>query len=51
MHEIIDGKETVTVTPSFKPVEEYLLKQGRFKHLAPEEIKKIQDLVDKEWKR
>ncbi|MCX8174343.1 MAG: pyruvate synthase subunit PorB [Thermoplasmata archaeon] len=36
-----------------KPVEEYLKIQGRFRHLMnkPEELKKIQELVDAECKR
>lgn len=29
-----------------KPVEEYLKQQGRFKHLTPEEVEKIQKYVD-----
>ncbi|MFH1586332.1 MAG: thiamine pyrophosphate-dependent enzyme [Candidatus Diapherotrites archaeon] len=29
-----------------KPVEEYLKSQGRFKHLSPEEVKKVQEYVD-----
>lgn len=32
-----------------KPVEEYLKTQGRFKHLPPEEVSKIQGMVDKHW--
>lgn len=35
----------------FKPVEEYLLKQGRFKHLGKEEIEKIEAGRDKKWNK
>jgi len=31
------------------PVQDYLLQQGRFKHLKPEEIAYIQGQVDKNW--
>ncbi len=33
------------------PVEEYLMKQGRFKHLSPEDISDIQKHVDTNWER
>lgn len=32
-----------------KPVEEYLKLQGRFAHLKPEDIEKIQRFVDEQW--
>jgi 2-oxoisovalerate ferredoxin oxidoreductase beta subunit len=46
-----DGKYTVNRTPKFSPVEEYIKAQGRFKHLKPEDIKKIQDWVKSKWAR
>jgi pyruvate/2-oxoacid:ferredoxin oxidoreductase beta subunit len=46
-----DGKYTVSRTPKFSPVEEYIKAQGRFKHLTPEDIKKIQDWVKSKWGR
>jgi pyruvate/2-oxoacid:ferredoxin oxidoreductase beta subunit len=37
--------------PRCLPVEEYLMKQGRFKHLDQEQIRQIQMDVDEEWMR
>ena len=34
-----------------KPVEEYLLRQGRFAHFLPEDIKHVQDRVDEQWEK
>jgi pyruvate/2-oxoacid:ferredoxin oxidoreductase beta subunit len=39
----------VTYRPKGLPVQDYLLEQGRFKHLKPEEIAYIQKFVDKSW--
>ena len=51
LYEVENGKETVNVQPSFVPVEEYLKKQGRFKHLTDADIKEIQGIVNKQWGR
>ena len=51
VYEVEDGKETVNIKPNFVPVEEYLKHQKRFKHLTPEDIKIIQENVNKYWKR
>lgn len=40
----------ITIEPKFIPVERALLRQRRFKHLKKEHIKKIQEMVNKEWK-
>jgi hypothetical protein len=32
-------------------VEEYLLRQGRFAHFLPEDIKHVQDRVDEQWEK
>jgi len=49
--EIENGKIKINVTPSErKPVKDYLSLQGRFKHLKDEDIKKIQEKVDDDWK-
>jgi pyruvate ferredoxin oxidoreductase beta subunit/2-oxoisovalerate ferredoxin oxidoreductase beta subunit len=32
-----------------RPVEEYLLAQGRFKHLTAQDIQQIQEMVDEDW--
>lgn len=47
LYEIENGVLTFTQKPSEKkPVEEYLKLQGRFKHVTPEIIAKIQEYVD-----
>jgi len=56
LYEIKDGKYIVNwATEKPKPVEEFLKTQGRFKHLFSEKnkpvIEKIQEEVDKEWKK
>nr|MBC7245311.1 pyruvate synthase subunit beta [Chloroflexota bacterium] len=46
------GKYTITVWPREKvPVERYLRLQGRFAHLKPEDLRYIQENVDREWER
>lgn len=48
LYEYENGKTTVTVLPEEKkPVEEYLLKQGRFSNLTKVEIAEIQKETDK----
>ncbi|MFC2021200.1 pyruvate synthase subunit PorB [Chloroflexota bacterium] len=50
LYEIENGKYKLSVnTPRRKPVEEYLKLQGRFRHLSEDEIKKIQDRVDRDF--
>jgi pyruvate/2-oxoacid:ferredoxin oxidoreductase beta subunit len=50
LYEIDHGRKyTLTHEPKGLPVQEYLKMQGRFGHLAPEQIKAIQDNVDEEW--
>jgi pyruvate ferredoxin oxidoreductase beta subunit len=45
------GKVKVNLVPeTLKPVEEYLMKQRRFRHLTGENIKQIQEHRDSEWK-
>jgi pyruvate/2-oxoacid:ferredoxin oxidoreductase beta subunit len=34
-----------------KPIDDYLKLQGRFRHLKPEQIKAIQEEVDRNWER
>jgi pyruvate ferredoxin oxidoreductase beta subunit len=51
LYEIEEGVLRLTKnTSEKKPVEEYLMPQGRFKHLTPEEVKKIQAYVDTRYK-
>ena len=50
--EYVDGEYTITKRPKeFKPVEHYIKRQGRFKHLTDEDITLIGDLRDATWKR
>ncbi|MBI2850856.1 MAG: pyruvate synthase subunit beta [Chloroflexi bacterium] len=50
LFEIENGKYKINVnTPKRKPVADYLKIQGRFRHLSEQEIKLIQDRVDKEY--
>ncbi|MEE8470966.1 MAG: thiamine pyrophosphate-dependent enzyme [Dehalococcoidia bacterium] len=52
LYENDNGKVTVNSVPKQrKPVEEYLMKQGRFSHLTRAEIAKIQNEVDEEFHR
>ncbi len=52
LYEVIEGKYYITrkITKP-KPVEEYLKRQRRFRHLTEEEIRKIQARVDTEYER
>jgi len=52
LYEVEDGKRyTINHKPRCLPVQEYLLKQGRYRHLKEEQIRQIQTDVDEEWKR
>jgi pyruvate/2-oxoacid:ferredoxin oxidoreductase beta subunit len=52
LYEIENGKKfIINHKPHCLPVQEYLSKQGRFKHLSDEQIKTIQKEVDEEWTR
>lgn len=52
LYEVEDGKRyIINHKPRRLPVHEYLLKQGRFKHLTEEQIRDIQAEVDEEWER
>lgn len=52
LYEIENGVLTFTQKPSqFKPVEEFLKTQGRFKHLNQDETKDIQKHVDEEYSK
>ena len=47
--EIENGFMKLNLKPEKKPVETYLKGQKRFKHLTPEAIAEIQDLIDERW--
>ncbi len=52
LYEVEDGvRWRINYEPRCLPVEAYLLKQGRFKHLKAEQIRQIQKDVDLEWRR
>ena len=52
LYEVEEGlKWRINLEPKGLPVEEYLKLQGRFQHLSPEEVRKIQETVDAEWER
>jgi pyruvate ferredoxin oxidoreductase beta subunit len=46
LYEIEDGVLKLNYEPKKKDIEEYLVMQGRFKHVTPEHIKKIQKYAD-----
>jgi pyruvate ferredoxin oxidoreductase beta subunit len=50
IYEIENGKYKMNVnTPKRKPVSDYLKPQGRFRHLSDNDIKYIQERVDREY--
>ncbi len=53
LYEVENGKYRLTLeTPEpRRPVEDYLKLQGRFRHLDPSDIAKVQALVDKEYRK
>ena len=51
LYEVINGKYRISIKPKQpKPIKEYLKLQGRFRHLTEEEIEKIQEHVNANWK-
>jgi len=53
LYEVENGKYRITVEMPEKrrPVSDYLKAQGRFRHLGPEDVEKIQALVDREYRK
>ena len=52
LYEVEDGKRyTINREPRRLPVQEYLMKQGRYRHLKEEQIRQIQMDVDEEWEK
>jgi len=50
LYEVENGRYKLNVDrPKLRPVEEYLKLQGRFRHLSPKEIEKIQETVNDEY--
>ncbi|HBC97886.1 MAG TPA: pyruvate ferredoxin oxidoreductase [Clostridium sp.] len=51
LYELVDGKYKLTYKPAkFKPVSEYIKYQGRFNHLKPEHIEKLQKFANQRMK-
>ena len=53
LYEVENG-EKYTLTMKIKdkkPIDDYLKLQGRFRHLKPEQIKRMQEEVDRNWAR
>jgi pyruvate ferredoxin oxidoreductase beta subunit/oxalate oxidoreductase subunit beta len=47
LYELVDGKYKLTYKPAkLKPVDEYIKYQGRFSHLKPEHIEKLQQFAN-----
>ena len=52
LYEVENGvRHTINYEPRGLPVQDYLMKQGRYRHLKEEQIKRIQMDVDEEWER
>ncbi|MBD3400400.1 MAG: pyruvate synthase subunit beta [Candidatus Coatesbacteria bacterium] len=52
LYEIEGGVYKINYKPKqFKPIEDYLKLQGRFRHLTPEQIKHIEKMRDLRWKK
>ncbi|MCK9229445.1 MAG: pyruvate synthase subunit PorB [Syntrophales bacterium] len=52
LYEVEDGKYRMTYRPEpLKPVELYIKKQGRFRHLTPDRIQTIQERVNLEYRK
>lgn len=52
LYEVHDGTHRrLTVDEPAEPVDEYVRRQGRFRHLTPEQIARIQADVDARWAR
>ena len=51
LYEVVDGKKTRTHEPSFIPVADYLMPQGRFKNMSESRFKSMQDAVNSHYGR
>lgn len=50
LYEVKDGLDYTINYKGNRPVIDYLKMQGRFKHLADNDFKQIQNMVDEDWK-
>ena len=53
LYEVENGKYRFTIEPPEKrrPIKDYIKSQGRYRHLDPADIAKVQELVDKEFRK
>ncbi len=51
LFEVEDGKRTRNYEPSFISVADYLLPQGRFKHITKEQVDSVQESVNRHYGR
>jgi pyruvate ferredoxin oxidoreductase beta subunit len=52
LYEVENGKYRITYdVPALRPVEEYLKPQGRFRHLTPDLMTKIQEKVSQDYSK
>ncbi len=52
LYEVENGQYKLNFDfPKLRPIDDYLKLQGRFKHLSPDEIKKIQDRVTTKYQK
>jgi len=52
LYEVENGRYKLSFDfPKLRPIDDYLKSQGRFKHLSPDEIKKIQARVTEEYQK
>jgi pyruvate ferredoxin oxidoreductase beta subunit len=53
LYEVENGKYSLTmeVPDKLRPIGEYLKLQGRFRHLNPSDIEKVQERVNQEWRQ
>jgi pyruvate ferredoxin oxidoreductase beta subunit len=51
LYEVENGKYRLTmeVPEKLRPVKDYLAPQGRYRHLGPSDIEKVQEYVQREW--
>lgn len=51
LFEAENGKIRITKKPKMTPVKDYLIAQGRFRHLTDERIEELQRWVNEKWRR
>jgi pyruvate ferredoxin oxidoreductase beta subunit len=53
LYEVENGqyRMTVSMPENLRPIQDYIKHQGRFRHLAPEQIKLFQDRTNLEYKK